>query len=355
MQATITSTQTVTVINKPRDNDKKTTKKKTINVRTVAVLVLLVFVSLYVSIAVLLRYSVQVQSYVVYVNFLRLPLFGDLTKPAEFGLRNTINFDLIQYDGCPVSTWHILPDTYHHDNLTDPREYISALSDGATIILYLHGNTGTRARSNRIKVYQELAKRGYHVITFDYRGFGDSTCLPSERGLMEDAMLEWNWIQVHAPKSRVFIWGHSLGSAAATHLAEELWHKRSVYPKGIILDAPFPTIVEAAVNHPFGIPYWPVMSLFRYFVVESFQDVFDSEAHLKHIPFPLLIAHGHNDIIIPFNLGRRMYETVTEEGTKNPFLSRKVYFIDCGMAGHNSNLQSPELQLALSHFIDNPQ
>ena len=40
---------------------------------------------------------------------------------------------------------------------------------------------------------------------------------------------------------------------------------------------------------------------------------------------------------------------------KNPLLSRKVYFIDCGVAGHNTNLQSPKLQQALNYFIDNTQ
>ena len=320
MQGTITTTQTLT-ITKPRDiNDKKTVKnKKKINFGRIVALVLLAIATLYITVALILRYSIQAQSYVIYVHFLRLPLFCDLTNPAEFGMRNTRDFDLIQYDGCPISTWHILPDTYQ-ENITDPRVFNSALSDGATIILYLHGNTGTRARSNRIKVYKELAKRGYHVITFDYRGFGDSTCLPSEHGLMEDAMLVWDWIQTHAPNSRVFIWGHSLGSAAATHLAEELWYKRSVYPKGIILDAPFPNMIEAATNHPFGLPYWPVSSLFRSFVLKSFHDVFDSESHMKHSPFPLLIAHGHNDIIIPFSLGRRMYETVSEEAAKESII-----------------------------------
>ena len=348
----VTSTQTLTVTKAPDDGQRPgVTCRKKIKRLHIAGLIGLLLVTLYVSIAVLVRYSYRVQSLLIYVHYVRIPFFANLTNPAELGLRNTRNFDLIQYDGCPVSTWHVLPDTYQ-DNITHSRDYISALSDGATIILYLHGNTGTRGTSHRVRQYKSFTKRGYHVITFDYRGFGDSTCTPSERGLMEDALLEWGWIHTHAPRSRVFIWGHSLGSAVATHLSQELWEKRSVHPKGVILDAPFTSMIEAATNHPFGAPYWPVLPLFRSFVIESFSERFDSESRLKYIPFPLLVAHGHNDIIIPFHNGRRMYETALEERKRNPYLSKQLHFVDCGETVHKTNFESPALQLALDHFID---
>ena len=341
-------TQTVTVAKTPRG---PATLKTVINRYHLVALVLLVCATLYLSLAALVRFSVRVQSLLIYVHFVRIPFFADLTKPNELGLKNSINFDLIQYDGCPVSTWHILPDTYQ-DNITRSQDYTAALSDGATIILYLHGNTGTRGTPHRVRQYKYLSRRGYHVITFDYRGFGDSECSPSERGMMEDSLLVWDWIHTHAPNSRVFIWGHSLGSAAATYLSQELWEKRTVYPKGVILDAPLTSMIDAATNHPFGLPYWPVMPLFQYLVLETFQERFASEERLRNFPFPLLIAHGHNDIIIPFHLGQRMYETAVEARKKNPFLSRRLHFIDCGEMTHKTNFESPHLELALRHFID---
>lgn len=343
---TVTLTETVT--KRPKKSD---IKKRLINKYHILGLAVAVVSTLYVGIAALVRFSVQVQSLLIYVHFVRIPLFADLTNPAELGLRNTRNFDLVQYDGCPVSTWHVLPDTYHH-NVTHGHDYTSALGDGATIILYLHGNTGTRGTPHRVQQYKALAKRGYHVVTFDYRGFGDSECSPTERGMMEDSLLLWDWVQAHAPGSRVFIWGHSLGSAAATYLASELWERRSSHPKGVILDAPFTSMVEAAVNHPFGLPYWPVLPLFRALVIEAFHERFDSEARLRNIPFPLLIAHGQNDIIIPFQLGHRMYQTALEAREKNPLLSQQIHFVDCGETEHKTNIHSPHLHLALNHFID---
>ena len=347
----VTQTVTVTKTSSKRPKKSGIKKKRFINKYHILALTVLVLLTLYLAIAALIRFSVRVQSLLIYLHFVRIPLFADLTNPAELGLRNTRNFDLVQYDGCPVSTWHVLPDSYQ-DNVTRSLDYTSALADGATVILYLHGNTGTRATQSRVEQYKALSKRGYHVITFDYRGFGDSLCSPSERGMMEDALLVWDWVQSHAPGSRVFVWGHSLGSAAATYLAREVWERRASHPRGVILDAPFTSMVDAAANHPFGMPYWPVLPLFRALVVEAFHERFDSEARLRNIPFPLLIAHGQKDIIIPFNLGQRMYQTALEARKKNPLLSEQIHFVDCGETQHKTNIRSPHLHLALNHFID---
>ena len=345
------STHTVTLTRRTERGEKLVTKKKIATPRNLAVVLCLVLVGAYVSVAALIRLSVQIQSHLIYLNYVRIPLFSNLSNPAEHGLRNARNFDLLQYDGCPVSTWHLLPDTYQ-DNVTESQDYISALSDGAPIVLYLHGNTGSRGTPHRVSTYRSLSRRGYHVIAFDYRGYGDSQCSPSERGMMEDALLEWDWVQSHAPLSRVFIWGHSLGSAAATYLAKEIWATRHAHPKGVILDAPFTSIIDAASSHPFGTPYRPVMAIFRQLVLETFQERFESESRLSHVPFPLLIAHGHNDVVIPFQLGQRMYQTALEARKRNPFLSRSLHFVDCGESNHKTNYESPDLQLALDHFMD---
>lgn len=343
-------TQTLTITKRVRTNKKRRKQLNSLGLASGVVAALLL--TLYVAIAALIKYSYWVQTLLIYIHFVRTPFFADLSNPAEFGLRNARNFHLVQHDGCSLGVWHVLPNAYQ-DNVTRSQDYLSALADGATVVLYLHGNTGSRGTPNRINLYKSLAERGYHVITFDYRGFGESSCAPSERGMMEDALLVWNWIHTHTPsESRAFIWGHSLGSAAATYLAKEVWNRKAVHPKGVVLDAPFTTVVDAAANHPLSAAYWPVLPLFRYFVIESFNERFDSESRLRFIPFPVLIAHGHNDVIIPFHLGYQMYQTILESRKKNPLLSQQVHFVDCGESLHNTNIQSRHLRLALDHFID---
>ena len=48
--------------------------------------------------------------------------------------------------------------------------YDNSLSDGRPVLLYLHGNTSSRAVSHRVELYNVLRKLDWHVVAFDYRG-----------------------------------------------------------------------------------------------------------------------------------------------------------------------------------------
>lgn len=67
---------------------------------------------------------------------------------------------------------------------------------GAKIIFYMHGNSGSRAASHRVELYNVLRAQGYHIIAFDYRGYGDSLPnSPTEAGLVNDAIAVYKYIQ----------------------------------------------------------------------------------------------------------------------------------------------------------------
>ena len=51
-------------------------------------------------------------------------------------------------------------------------EYIESLQSSHQIIIYMHGNTASRAGSHRVELYKVLRVLDYHIITFDYRGDG---------------------------------------------------------------------------------------------------------------------------------------------------------------------------------------
>lgn len=92
-----------------------------------------------------------------------------------------------------------------------------SLSDGLfPIIVYLHGNSGSRAGSHRIELYKILQSLEYHILTLDYRGkfynvylysifflctlylgYADSTTdvIMSENGAVTDASCLYNYVQ----------------------------------------------------------------------------------------------------------------------------------------------------------------
>lgn len=123
---------------------------------------------------------------------------------------------------------HVLPrdlvDTFSENTET-------SLANGNPIVLYLHGNSGSRATGHRVELYKLLQFHNYHVIAFDYRGKFTFTCtcygcidvslgfadssqvLMSENGATIDAIRVYEYIRLFSGKSTVIVWGHSLGSA----------------------------------------------------------------------------------------------------------------------------------------------
>lgn len=313
-----------------------------------SLILLLLLVAAYISSPFILRYSHVLQRELIYVNRVNIPMFANLSDPLGLGLRSSRHFFLEhKLSGCRIGVWQVLPQTYHQESIDD-EDYPMFLSDGLPIVLYLHGNTGTRATHHRIGLYKFLSEeKNYHVITFDYKGFGDSDCLPSERGMMEDGLLVWEWIRGHAPSSKIYLWGHSLGSSATTYLTSNLTASGNS-PNGILLDAPFTTIIDAASNHPFSILFWPVMGIFRDISLQHFHETHPSIDRLIDITCPILIMHGHLDYIVPYNLGYKMYEVAKE--TRKPG-NGEVIFIDCGDTTHKTNYHSKKLIKALDTFI----
>lgn len=61
----------------------------------------------------------------------------------------------------PIS---LVNESYTHE------EYEKSLSEGFPIIMYLHGNSGSRISVHRMELYKILQSLNYHVVTFDYRG-----------------------------------------------------------------------------------------------------------------------------------------------------------------------------------------
>lgn len=103
------------------------------------------------------------------------------------------NFDVENYDHKRIMFEEILRKT------RDP------------VVLYLHGNTGTRANGHRIELYRILQRLGYHVIAMDYRGFADSSDIsPTEQGCVSDALSVYRYIK-NITNNPLFVYGHSLG------------------------------------------------------------------------------------------------------------------------------------------------
>lgn len=120
------------------------------------------------------------------------------------------------------------------------------------LVIYLHGNTNDRSCGHRVGLYNLLSSFGYHVVAFDYRGYGDSTGEPTEHNVVSDALFIYEFLLKHARFAKIYLWGHSLGTGITSKLARIL-ADQDRHVEGLVLEAPFFNIVEEVELHPFTL------------------------------------------------------------------------------------------------------
>lgn len=162
------------------------------------------------------------------------------------------------------------------------------------VILFLHGNAGNI--SHRRELVGGLMNASTNVFIIDYRGYGRSEGLPSEQGLYADARGAWNYLTVerNIGANRIVVMGESLGGAVAIQLATE------VQPAGLIVQSSFTSIGDMAQR---VIPFVPRFLL---------RTKMNSLERIARVECPKLFIHSRTDEIVPFEMGRRLFDAASE-------------------------------------------
>ncbi|MEJ1288494.1 abhydrolase domain containing 12B [Cricetulus griseus] len=156
---------------------------------------------------------------------------------------------------------------------------------------------------------QVLSDGGFHVLSVDYRGFGDSTGTPTEEGLTRDAICVYEWTKARSGRTPVCLWGHSLGTGVATNAARAL-EAKGCPVDAIVLEAPFTNMWVASINYPLLKIYKKLPRCLRMLMDALKEDkiVFPSDENVKFLSSPLLILHGEDDRTVPLECGKQLYE-----------------------------------------------
>jgi len=211
-------------------------------------------------------------------RFAFFPTPGETVTPHEYGLRYE-PFAIATQDGERLRGWNI-----------------AAPATPLASILYFHGNGGNL--SNWAPILAGIAQRGFAVTAFDYRGYGISTGRPTEHGLYRDVEGVVETFTKSVPKGAAIVyWGRSLGVTMAAHAATV--HK----PAGVILESGFPDARALLRSSP-PLAFLGLFSSYR----------FPTAALLSRLqePTPTLVMHGDADTVIPFELGRKLFEGIRE-------------------------------------------
>ena len=157
-------------------------------------------------------------------------------------------------------------------------------------LLIFHGNAGDL--SNRIYKINELNKLNLNILLISWRGFSGNKGSPTEKNLYQDAESAIKWLNKQKVENRnIILYGESLGSGVAIEMAT----KNNF--NSIILESPFTSIENSAKIY---YPYLPVKLLLK--------DRYDSISKIKMIHTPILIMHGKKDDVVPFSMGKELFE-----------------------------------------------
>lgn len=193
------------------------------------------------------------------------------------------------------------------------------------VVLYAEGNAGNIAgRRSVLRLFRE--RMGASVLIFDYRGYGRSEGTPTEEGVLVDARAARHWLAGRAgvPQAEIVLVGHSLGGGVMVDLAARDG------ARGLVLENTFTSPIDVAARN---LPAWlaPLLPASR----------LDSLAKIADYHGPLLQTHGDADEVVPFDLGRRLFDRANE--------SKR--FVRVPRGGHNDPPR-PRYLDALSQFLD---
>jgi pimeloyl-ACP methyl ester carboxylesterase len=174
-------------------------------------------------------------------------------------------------------------------------------------MLYFHGNSRNLQRWGRVA--PAYTKRGYNVLMIDFRGFGKSDGEPTEANLKEDGQLAYDWLKNNYPELPITIYGRSLGSGVAAHIAANNPAQQ------LILETPFNNLQDVVrTRYPF------------LFLNHPFRVIFPNDQNLQKVNYPVFIFHGTNDRIIPFECAEKLKDSLKS--------SDRFYTIEGGRHGN---------------------
>jgi len=233
------------------------------------------FFTLILLFFVLIYFFILISTYIFQRNLLYHPsennYFGDqlLVSVKKIKITTKDNIELLSW--------------YHNKNTNDYKT-----------ILFLHGNAGSL--ENRIHKINHFKDMNVNFLLLSWRGFSGNKGKPTESGLYEDARSAVRWLKSNGiTEKNIIIYGESLGTGVATEIAQ---NKNFA---GIILESPFTSMIDAGKDK---YPYLPVKLLLK--------DKYESNKKIKNIKSPILIMHGMVDNIVPFDMGKKMYELANE-------------------------------------------
>lgn len=192
---------------------------------------------------------------------------------------------------------------------------------GGTVI-YFHGNW--KNLENYLPFTKKFTDLGYRVLIPDYRSFGKSEGRLTEPSFLGDTFYWYDYAISQCPSENIYIYGRSLGTAAAAYLAANR------HCKQLILETPFVNMYDIARRYGMPFPNGNYLSF-----------SLRNDSALKAVTVPVLILHGTKDETVSIKSGRKLKE----------YLKPGDRFVEIEKGKHKNLNEFKEYHLALENFM----
>ena len=211
--------------------------------------------------------------------------------PRRVGVANGEKIELVTKDGTRLVGWYLAPQTVEDGrgrSRTAPSTAFDRPRPPSPALLWFYGNGENIATI--WPILREFQPSEAALLVADYPGYGGSDGRASEAGMYAaaDAAYAALAARPEVDPRRIFVYGRSLGSAAATYTATR-------HPvAGLILESPFTNAADMARDAYRILP--------RFILRLSL----DNLGRIKQVRCPLLLFHGTDDQLVPVRMGMQV-------------------------------------------------
>jgi len=200
-------------------------------------------------------------------------------------------------------------------------------------ILFFHGNAGNIGhRLDNVRSFYNSCN--CNVLIVEYRGYGRSEGVPSEKGLYADAQAAFEYIDSRddLDSKKVILFGRSLGGAVAIDLAARCDFRDRV--AALIVENTFTNIPAIAKE------------LFKFAILKwvpnfCYKNRFESLHKIGSVACPTLFISGTNDDLLPPSMSNELYSKC----------SASVKLLHRFPGGHNDTWNCKDYFPKIAEFI----
>jgi len=200
--------------------------------------------------------------------------------PQRLGVTNGERIELVMADGTKLAGWYLAP-------VRAGAQHAAPLHLSPAL-LWFYGNGENIATI--WPILRDFQPPAAALLVVDYPGYGGSDGRTTEAGLYRAADAAYTALAARpeVDPRRIYVYGRSLGSAAATYTATR--HPVS----GLILESPFTNAADMARDAYRILP--------RFILRLSL----DNLGRMNQVHCPVLVFHGTADRLVPIAMGRQV-------------------------------------------------